>query len=282
MFCKILKKIAQKLGWLLSRMGSGSLLESWLTVSKSLDKASNNVNFDINNNGELRVLKILAKFQPKCVFDVGANVGEYTNIVVQTCPGCLVHSFEIVPDTFGELVNNVKSKNVRFVNKGLSDSPGIIDIHVSKRESTTATAFRIDGMKAHEHYYSEGEVHKCEVITGDSYLAQQGINEIDFLKVDVEGMDYRVLSGFRESLSKIKVIQFEYGIFNISSKDLLVDFYRLLSESGFVVGKIMPKGVIFRDYHFSMEDFYGNNYIAVRKGEQELISELGFKMIVSR
>jgi hypothetical protein len=70
------------------------------------------------------------------------------------------------------------------------------------------------------------------------------------------------------------VIQFEYGIFNISSKDLLVDFYRLLSESGFVVGKIMPKGVIFRDYHFSMEDFYGNNYLAVKDTEKNLISEL--------
>lgn len=245
-----------------------------MSISKAFDKALNNVNFDISKNGEFRVLSILAESKPKCIFDVGANVGEYTRLLTELCPESLIHSFEIVPGTFDEMVANVKSKNVKFVNKGLSDQAGFIDIHVSNHESTTATAYKIEGMKFHDDYYANAKVIKCEVITGRDYLMENNIDQIDFLKVDVEGMDYRVLAGFGDSLVKAKVIQFEYGVFNISSKDLLVDFYRLLAGYGYVVGKIMPKGVLFDDYNFSMENFYGNNYLAVQKNEQALISRL--------
>lgn len=274
MIFKIIRKLGQLIGGWLSTFGSRSFIAGLMDVSKSFDKALNNVNFDIKKNGELRVLKIVAAKNPKCIFDVGANVGEYTHMVKELCPGCVIHSFEIVPETFNKLVSNEEPENVQFVNKGLSDKSGYVDIHVANRENTTATACKIEGMKGHDDYYAGGKIYECEVMTGFDYLAENNINQIDFLKVDVEGMDYRVLSGFRDSLSKVEVIQFEYGIFNISSKDLLVDFYRLLTDSGFIVGKIMPKGVIFSDYHFSMEDFYGNNYLAVNCDQKELINEL--------
>lgn len=274
MLFKVLRKLAQRAGKWLSGFAGRAVLEGLIYVSKSFDKALNNVNFNMTGNGELRVLKILAEDNPRCIFDVGANAGEYTRMALEFCPGCVIHSFEIVPDTFNKLVNNVKSDGVRFVNKGLSDKAGLINIYVSNREDTTATACKIDGMRGHDDYYAGAKVYECEVTTGFEYLTANNIEQIDLLKVDVEGMDYRALSGFGDSLGKVKCIQFEYGVFNIASKDLLVDFYRLLVKHGFVIGKIMPKGVIFNEYHFSMEDFYGNNYLAVKKNDQALISRL--------
>ena len=80
--------------------------------------------------------------------------------------------------------------------------------------------------------------------------------------------------GFSEKLRSIKIIQFEYGIFNIASRDLLLDFFTVLSSEGFIIGKVYPSYVDFFDYHFSREDFGGNNYIAIQKSETELISLL--------
>ena len=87
-------------------------------------------------------------------------------------------------------------------------------------------------------------------------------------------MDLRVLKGFGECLRSVRVIQFEYGVFNISSRDLLIDFFVLLREYGFAIGKIFPNFVDFFDYHFSLEDFGGHNYIAVKESEKNLISIL--------
>ena len=121
-------------------------------------------------------------------------------------------------------------------------------------------------------HYTGSEV--CPVTTGERYVKEQGIERIDMLKIDVEGMDLQVIKGFGDGLQQIKVIQFEYGIFNIASRDLLVDFHALLTAAGFRVGKIYPRTVEFFDYHYSREDFLGNNFLAVRREETELLARL--------
>ena len=272
MILKVLNRGIGIIGRFLSSFRGHSIFDGVAAISKVFDKAINNVNFDIKTNGELRVIKLLDMIKPKCIFDVGANIGDWSNLVSSIYPECEVHAFEIVPATFEELKKNVRATNIKLSNIGLSDKEEMINIHVSSRESTTATSCKIEGMEAHDQYYSSE--YQCKTIMGFQYVAYNDINAIDFLKIDVEGMDYRVIAGFGEYISNIKVIQFEYGVFNISSKDLLIDFYRLLIANGFVTGKIYPKGVMFSEYHFKMEDFYGNNYLAVRQDQRELISLL--------
>ena len=87
-------------------------------------------------------------------------------------------------------------------------------------------------------------------------------------------MDLRVIKGFGEDIRKVRAIQFEYGIFNISSHDLLADFCSWLGSRGFVVGKVFPRTVQFFDYDFNMENFHGSNYVAVREDERKLIRDL--------
>lgn len=78
-------------------------------------------------------------------------------------------------------------------------------------ESSVATGCKIDGMAFHDNYYT-GEMN-CELTTGEKYALANDLNHVDFLKIDVEGMDYRVLQGFGRSLKNIDVIQFEFGVF---------------------------------------------------------------------
>ena len=94
------------------------------------------------------------------------------------------------------------------------------------------------------------------------------------MKVDTEGMDLRVIRGFGDMLDNVRIIQFEYAIFNISSHDLLADFCYFLTNKGFRVGKIFPQHVRFFNYNWQMENFYGGNFVAVKKDERILISKL--------
>jgi hypothetical protein len=107
-------------------------------------------------------------------------------------------------------------------------------------------------------------------VRGDSFLQREGIAEVDFLKLDVEGAEHLVLKGLEDRLQQrsIRFIQFEYGRVNILTHFLLRDFYQLLTGYGYVVGKIFPDYVDFREYELGDEDFIGPNYLACRAGDQ--------------
>jgi FkbM family methyltransferase len=235
-------------------------------------KKCNNVNFDPDNNGELRLLTKFRKLNFKIIFDVGANNGGWVNMCKSIYGSSFIHAFEIVPNTFKELHTNCKDvKNLQLNSIGLSDFSGEVDIFLGAA-SVGSTAFKIEGMKDHDSYYKERI--KCNVITGEDYMISHEIPFIDFLKIDTEGNDLRVIKGFKDRLIDVKIIQFEYGIFNIASKDLLIDFFNHLERYGFMVGKIFPSHIDFTSYYFEMENFHGGNFIAINKRYPDILKIL--------
>jgi FkbM family methyltransferase len=269
---KIISKVLLKVSRALQQYRGRPLADGIEKITVAFHRNLDNVNFDINTNGELRVLKILSAQRPKCVFDVGANIGEWSAKFSAMNPECEIHAFEPIPDTFERLVHNVSHlKNIKTNNIGLSEQNEKIIFNIGT-ESDTATAYKIEGMKFHDEYYERTVT--CSVKKAVDYATEMNIGYIDFVKIDVEGMDLRVIKGFENKLSDVQAIQFEYGIFNISSHDLLSDFCLHLQKNDYKIGKIFPRHVKFFDYHFDMENFHGANYIAVKKDQKELIAKL--------
>lgn len=117
---------------------------------------------------------------------------------------------------------------------------------------------------------------KVKLEGGDDFCSNFHIHQIDFIKIDVEGLEMAVLRGFNDFISKgnIKLIQFEYGPMNIEAKTFLKDFYDYLEPMGYVIGKLFPDGVEFKTYHYLMEDFHWANYVAVLKVDNDLIDKI--------
>ncbi len=272
---RIVNKLTIGMANYLCKFRGNQFIDSIENICDLFHRKLNNVNFDLDSNGELRVLQILSKYNCKIFFDVGANKGDWSKLVLSMFSESTItiYAFEIVPQTFNSLTKYANDhENIIAVNKGLSNKEETISINLGKN-SVTATAYKINGMKFHAEYYDK--VIHCQTIKAKDYMTSNQISKIDFVKIDVEGMDLKVIKGFEEKLRNIRVIQFEYGIFNISSHDLLIDFYNYLREMGFVVGKIFPKYVNFFEYHFNMENFHGSNFVAVRENETEIIKTLG-------
>ena len=241
-----------------------------------LHKAYENVDYEFSTNGEAACLRTLAEStDTRSVFDVGANVGDWSATAVRIFPQATVHAFEIVPDTFERLAENSRDE-ARIVphNFGLSDAEGTTKVYFAPELSHVATC--VPGFSDQFHDCVTREV-DAAVTTGDTFCAENGIAKIDFLKIDVEGYEDRVLKGFEGMLSRgaIDVIQFEYGYINIDTHFLLRDFYTYLEGFGMRLGKIYPTNVDFRDYRHVDEDFYGPNYLAVRSSCAALIEALG-------
>jgi FkbM family methyltransferase len=173
-------------------------------------------------------------------------------------PSATIYALEAIPGTAATLRNSTAGhQRIQCFAVGLADHTGTLTLNYHPSASTHAT------FTDYPHKRS-GEAVECAVHRGDEFLDRQGIGEVDFMKLDVEGAEHLVLRGLENSLraQRIRFVQFEYGRVNILTHFLLRDFYELFRSYGYVVGKIYPDFVAFREYDLADEDFLGPNYLA--------------------
>jgi len=238
---------------------------------RSLNRLYENRNHDIYSNGEITVLKKIATMKPSIIIDGGANVGDYSVLANQIMPDCTIYAFEPVEATFQHLLSNTqKLQNVVPIKKGFFKENCALEINLFN-SNEHSSIYDIEGLPQ-----VSNQKQTIELVRGDDFIRDHNIESIDFLKLDVEGAEYDALLGFENAIKQgtIKAVQFEYGYINISTKKLLIDYYTFFEANGYILGKVFPKIVEFREYHFKYEDFIGPNFIAVKKTETALIEML--------
>lgn len=256
------------------RNSHNSIFKNLAGFGRALNRFYENRNHDLYSNGELTIIKKISSLNPKFIIDGGANIGKYSTYLSKYCNDSKILAFEPVPATFKLLQSSMKSnKNVEVFCLGLYSEKITKQINLFP-SNTHSSLVKIEGLN-----YKSISTIEISLISGDEFLSEQKIKKIDFLKLDLEGAEYDALIGLKDSLKNrnIRLIQFEFGYINISTKKLLIDFYKLFSEFGYILGKVFPKIVEFRDYNFIYEDFLGPNFVAVHKDDAELINLLAQK-----
>ena len=235
--------------------------------SRALAEKATNIPNKFAENGEQALLDRIASLPFRVLVDVGANVGTWSRYAIKTFPSAELHAFEIVPDTFEILRQNLPAAPELYLNRfGLSNEEGTVGVHVYSSNL-------ISSMFALSTDRESQTILDCEVQRGADYFIKHGIGAIDALKIDVEGAEGRVLEGLEPMISegRIRLIQFEYNRGSILGKFLLKDAYDFFTPRGYRLGKLTPEGVVFHEYHFGHEDFVGPNYIACRRVDDELV-----------
>lgn len=225
-------------------------------ASQAFLNAVNNFTYDAYYNGELRVLEIVSRVADvQLVFDVGCNVGQWARQAVRFAPDATIHCFDPQPEAAlqaGQIGPMIHANAV-----ALGSRAEVV------RFGQAATAASVHASRVH----AEGGTIEAPVTRADSYCAEHGINAIDFVKVDAEGSDFEVLVGFGDLLATaVHAIQFEFGPLSLAAGHPLSDFYGLLEDAGFVVGKIFPDVCEFAKYRPGLEQWAGPNHVAVRDG----------------
>lgn len=219
-----------------------------------------NATYKPHKNGERWLLGALSTEPMRTVLDVGANVGAWSLLAAAAFPNATIYALEIVPSTAETLrARTAGVSRIKVFDHGLADHTGTLTVRFNPA-ATTHTTFT-----DYPHGWA-GERIDARVMRGDEFLAREGIASVDLLKLDVEGAEHLVLRGLGPALSerRIRFVQFEYGRVNILTRFLLKDFYEAFARDGYVVGKIYPDYVDFRDYDLSDEDFLGPNFLACR------------------
>ena len=229
--------------------------------------------YSFKKNGEEYLLDKLISSDIKTVFDVGANIGNWTEIAHKKFSNSTIHAFEISEKTFKVLKRRYKDNSQIVLNNfGLSDKSGEFE-YKDYGKNSGVNSLILDS-DFHD-LQMKSKILKTMIDIGDEYCLNNKVHSIDFLKIDVEGAEHLVLGGFTNLLrsGKIKVIQFEYGYTHADAKFLIKDFYKLFNSFDYVLGPLKPSGVIFMDFDYALNDFNsGPNYVAVHKNQIEIIN----------
>lgn len=272
---RLTEKVCKETGKHLSRHRNSFLSRYIFKSITVLRNNIENVNFDQKTNGEERYLKKLSNLNFNVILDVGANIGEWVLCANEIFPESKIHSFEILPKHWNDFAERTRNlSNIKLNQFGLSDFEGTIEVHFNSRTETDsmATIYPQFIMDSEKEYYDS----KCECIVkkGSDYVLWNNILSVDLMKIDVEGHELKVIRGFGDFIRNIRLIQFEYGVYNITSRDLLCDFFEYLEKYNFLIGRLYPRFVDFFKYDYSKESFLGGNYIAVNKNDTNILMQL--------
>lgn len=151
---------------------------------------------------------LLQRFIPAegVVIDVGAHAGQFARMFAAIASRGQVFSFEPSPYARSILQAAVTwraVRNITIVPKGLGDAPGTLEL---------ATPIKRRGGLGYglAHVPAAGESAEgqrrdsIEIITLDTFVSAQGLTRLDFIKVDVEGFEGRVMAGAKAALLRFK------------------------------------------------------------------------------
>jgi len=142
--------------------------------------------------------------------DIGANVGAISFALAKRVGShgkvCACEPGDFL---FKRLVDNIRlnsgyEKIVFPFNLGFSDKKEIRLWNEDKQNRGNAGFLFIDS----------NQDERVELVPLDHFFTEQGLDRLDFVKIDVEGMEYEVIKGAAQTINKYKpVIWYETGFF---------------------------------------------------------------------
>jgi hypothetical protein len=153
---------------------------------------------------------------------------------------------------------------IRIFNIGFGERDEEANIYANYKGSGAASLYK-EGF--YNYRANENIVEAISLKTLDGFCSEQGIEKIDFLKIDVEGHELFVLKGAAQMLQskKIRFIQFEFGSLHVFSRTFFKDFWDMLSPF-YTICRVVGDGIVeIRSYSENLEIFRTANFLAELK-----------------
>ncbi len=139
------------------------------------------------------------------VLDVGANMGTYCLPLSRDFANIEFVAFEVQRKIFEQLLSNIslnKANNVLAIHSGLSDKMETIVATIPRYESeTNIGAFSLDDEVRNSNTYlvkTVGETESFSLVPLDTFA----FKDVLLIKIDVEGMELKVLVGARNTIEE--------------------------------------------------------------------------------
>ncbi len=217
----------------------------------------------------------------KNIFDVGAFNGLDGLILAIKNPDSMVHGFEANPNLIKEIKKNkkkiesfkkIKINNYKINNYAVSDKNSFLKFNIAKNPTVSSLNEFSKNIDKTWPGYREAHctvVKKIRVksITLEKYCIDNKINIINYLHVDTQGSDLKVLKGLKK---KIKIVQ--KGILEaaLNSNNSLYQKNHTIKEAKFFLKKNKFKISKIEDVDENIKNeknisFYKKNFSNLKK-----------------
>ncbi len=181
------------------------------------------------------------------VFDVGAAFGDLTLPFAKAhVPNGVVFAFE--PNTSQRifLEKNLKLnklKNVVIFPEALQDNKSVRSILLNIRETLDGDGLINKGLSSIEDIklFTKSSI-RVPATTLDQIVQSKKLKRVDFMKIDVEGAEFKVLKGAVKTIKKFApIIEYEYStaIDSLAQNHNSLESFRLLKKFNYVQYEIV-------------------------------------------
>jgi methyltransferase, FkbM family len=227
---------------------------------------------DVGTSGESALFRKLKcdtlDGQEVCLFDVGANRGQFLDLAVSELKPrpFSIHCFEPSAVTFKMLKEGRQTDSRVNLNPfALGKVRGESTLYYDQPGSGMASLTR----RRMDHFGTDFACSESiRIETVDRYCEDRGIKRIDLLKMDVEGHEMDVLLGAGRMLAgSVGMVTFEFGGCNIDTRTYFQDFFYFFQKHGMQLYRITPSGFLYpiAKYLEQFEQFRTTNFLAVRE-----------------
>jgi len=185
------------------------------------------------------------------VVDIGAHIGAFSVYAAKKAIKGRVYAFEAYKKNYDLLVQNIalnKLININLFNVAISDKVGAEKFFIEEKN--------VGGSSLYKKLYSKHSV-DVPTLSLKEFFIKNKIKKIDFLKMDVEGAEYKIiLNSPPEILRKINKIVMEFHE-NISTGHNYRELKDYLERAGFhvevptsfIVRKFLGQGILRATHH---------------------------------
>jgi FkbM family methyltransferase len=190
-----------------------------------------------------------------CVVDVGANHGEFSIEVARRNPGVRVVAIEPIPQLAEGLrlaASAFGLANLSVVEAAISRSEGTASMNISDCGDSGVSsllAFDERAIAKNEYWVSRSDLQFDRVVAVQvtqlsTVLSALGIDVIDFIKLDTQGLDLEILQSVRESGIRVRAGMLEapstMGARLYEDEPLLIDVLNYLTSEQLTIHAVKP------------------------------------------
>lgn len=181
---------------------------------------------------------LLRHYKIDTVLDIGANEGQFAELIRDICPRAQVYSFEPLSDVHGLLQNRFRDDPaVVPVHCGLSDQAGRVLMYRSAFTPSSSLLKMADLHRKEFPHTAMQTLVEVEVQRLDDWMADSGLKAGPHLlvKLDVQGHEQAVIRGGTDTLRQARLAVVEVAYFELyEGQPLFDDIYRQLTTLGYV------------------------------------------------
>lgn len=195
------------------------------------------------------------------IFDIGANVGDVSRLMLYYFPKATVYSFEPCFETYGHLVINISKTGYgdrsRTFRLGFFDEEKEATLNITSFHGANSMLNITEEFHKLNPHIEKVRTEEISLVQLDDFVAQHNIGHIDLVKIDVEGVEQQILKGGAETFAtKVDTVIMEMSfVRNPRETGEYIHLFQSMHEYGFAPAEIYDVAHAEGEYIWKLAQF---------------------------